>query len=393
METKAYFASSVPAALEVARKELGENALLVSSRPAPVEARQFGRLEVTFAWNPHEASARAAAAGHEALLRDNDVRSRGPASATRSVRTPSNPNQPSSDMDEIRQQLASLRVALSRGAGAADPAPEESSWVTERLVAAGLSQETAEDIAESSAQRSGSRESAVLSELVSRIAVAPFVDMKDGESRTLSFIGQPGRGKTSSMVKIAVTMGLARRVPVRIYGAGAQCVGAQEQLTRFGSILGVPCQVFESLASLNLALNGENWRGLSLIDTPGLSPADRNEMAEFRSFFAARPEIEKHLVLRADTNLADIASMISRFEGLEPSRLLFTGMDETLRMTSVTETLIRSGIPGTFFGTGQRIPEDIEEISPERLAQALWLQSAKQANSEALKARSARAAA
>jgi flagellar biosynthesis protein FlhF len=116
-------------------------------------------------------------------------------------------------------------------------------------------------------------------------------------------------------------------------------------------------------------------------------------MAEFRSFFAARPEIEKHLVLRADTNLADIASMIGRFEGLEPSRLLFTGMDETPRMTSVAETLMRSGIPGTFCGTGQRIPEDIEEISPERLAQALWLQSAKQVNSEASQARSARAAA
>ena len=388
METKAYFASSVPAALEVARRELGENALLVSSRPAPAEARQFGRLEVTFAWDPHDVRARAAAAGQEALLRDNDVRSRGPASATRSARS-----QPSSDMDEIRQQLASLRVALSRGPGAAEPALEEGSWVTERLLASGLSQETAEDIAEGSAHRPGNRESAVLSELVSRIAVAPFVDMKDGESRTLAFIGQPGRGKTSSLVKIAVTMGLARRVPVRIYGAGAQCVGAQEQLARFGAILGVPCQVFESLASLNLALNGENWRGLALIDTPGLSPADRNEMAEFRSFFAARPEIEKHLVLRADTNLADIASMIGRFEGLEPSRLLFTGMDETPRMTSVAETLMRSGIPGTFCGTGQRIPEDIEEISAERLAQALWLQSARQINSEASQARSARAAA
>ena len=35
MQTKTYFASSVPAALEVARQELGEDAMLVSSRPAP----------------------------------------------------------------------------------------------------------------------------------------------------------------------------------------------------------------------------------------------------------------------------------------------------------------------------------------------------------------------
>jgi flagellar biosynthesis protein FlhF len=380
METKAYFASSVPAALEVARRELGENALLVSSRPTPAEARQFGRLEVTFAWDPNEVKSRAAAAGHE-------TSPRGPASATRSART-----QPASDMDEIRQQLASLRVALGRGQAVPEPA-EEDSWVKERLVASGLSHETAAEIAEGSEHRPGNRDSAVLSELVSRIAVAPFVGMRDGESRTLAFVGQPGRGKTISLVKIAVTMGLARRVPVRIYCAGAHCVGAPEQLARFGAILGVPCQAFESLASLNLALNGENWKGLALIDTPGLSPADRNEMAEFRSLFAARPEIEKHLVLRADTNLADIASVITRFADLEPSRLLFTGLDETLRMTSVVEALVRSGIPGTFCGTGQRIPEDLEEISGERLAQSLWLESAQNVISDASQTRSARAAA
>jgi flagellar biosynthesis protein FlhF len=130
-----------------------------------------------------------------------------------------------------------------------------------------------------------------------------------------------------------------------------------------------------------------------LIDTPGLSPSDRNEMAEFRTFFAGRREIEKHLVLRADTHSADIVSVITRFAGLEPSRLLFTGMDETLRMTSVVEALVRAGIPGTFCSTGQRIPEDLEEISAERLAQALWLESGKQVNSEASQARFVRAAA
>ncbi len=388
METKAYFASSVPAALEVARQELGENALLVSSRPAPPEVRQFGKLEVTFAWNPNDIKTRAAAAGHETPLLDSELKSRGPAIAPRSART-----QPGSDMDEIRQQLASLRVALGRNQGADEPVAGEDSWVRERLAASGLSAETVSEIVDGAADRSGNREAAVLNELAGRIAVAPFPEMKDGEPRTLAFIGQPGHGKTSSLVKIAVNLGLARRVPVRIYCAGAHCLGAQEQLARFASVLGVPFHAFESLASLNLALNGEGWKGLSLIDTPGLSPADRNEMAEFRTFFAGRREIEKHLVLRADTHSADIASVIARFAGLEPSRLMFTGMDETSRMTSVVEALVRAGIPGTFCGTGQRIPEDLEEISAERLAQALWLESGKQVNSEASQARFARAAA
>src|SRR5579863_5912561 len=172
MQTKAYFASSVPAALEVARHELGENALLVSSRPAPPQARQFGRLEVTFAWDASE----------------------GPLAG----RPPN---------------------------------------------------------------RSGNPDIAAVDELASRIPVAPFVEMKAGEHRTLAFVGPPGRGKTTSLVKIAVNMGLARSVPVRIYCAGAHSIGAQEQLARFAAILGTPYQACESLTSLSLALKGEAWKG------------------------------------------------------------------------------------------------------------------------------------
>jgi flagellar biosynthesis protein FlhF len=326
METKAYFASSVPAALEVARQELGENALLVSSRPSPPRARQFGRLEVTFAWDPSERPLSSAAA----------------------------------ETNDIRRQLSALRVAA------------EHSLTAERLQAAGFSPEVAVDIAAGAARRSGNPDTAVADELTSRIPTAPFVEVQPRESRTLAFIGPPGRGKTISLIKIAVNMGLARRVPVRIYGAGAHSIGAQEQVARLAAILGTPFQAFESPADLNLVLNGEGWKGLTLIDTPGISPADRDELGELKDFFAARPEIEKHLVLRADATSADILHMVSHFSGLLPSRLLFTGMDEAIGAVSVVEALIRGGIPATFFGTGQQIPQDLEEVSAGTLARAVW---------------------
>ena len=359
METKAYFASSLPAALEVARQELGENALLVSSRPALPETRQFGRLEVTFAFDPVEPKPRLEVARPEI--------SASPVSAKRASAL-----HPQSDMAEIRQQLAALRTALGRGGQTIAPIEPEDGVIAAKLVAAGLSQSTASDLALAALRRPGDRDTAVLNELASRIKVAPFVEMKAGESRTVAFIGPSGRGKTSSLVKIATKLGLARHVPVRIFCAGAHCIGASEQLARFASILGTPFQAFESLASLNLALNGEGWKGLTLIDTPGISPADRTELAELKSFFSVRPEIEKHLVLRADANSADTANVLSRFSGLSPSRLLITGMDETLRVASVVEALVRGDVPATFCGTGQRIPEDLEEMSVDRLARAVW---------------------
>ena len=135
---------------------------------------------------------------------------------------------------------------------------------------------------------------------------------------------------------------------------------------------GTPWQACESSASLNLALNGDGWKGLTLIDTPGISPADGNELDELGSFFADHTDIEKHLVLRADATSADMLHMVSRFSGLAPTRLLFTGMDEALSAVPMIETLMRSGIPAAYVGTGQRIPEDLEEINAELLARSAW---------------------
>jgi flagellar biosynthesis GTPase FlhF len=281
MHTKAYFASSVPAALDFARQELGENALLVSSRPSPPQARQFGRFEVTFAWDPAEAPP---------------------------IKT--------------------------------NPRAEHLSGVDE---------------------------------LASRIPIAPFVEMKPGEARTLAFVGPPGRGKTISLFKIAVNKGLARRVPVRIFCAGVHAIGAEEQEARLAAILGAPLQACESMASLHLDLNGEGFQGLTLIDTPGISPADGTELGELTAFFAAHSGIEKHLVLRADAGSADMLHMVSRFSCLGPTRLLFTGMDEALGAASVVEALIRGGIPATFAGTGQQIPQDLEEMNAGRLARSVWI--------------------
>ena len=162
-------------------------------------------------------------------------------------------------------------------------------------------------------------------------------------------------------------------------------------MARFAAILGTPWQAYESLASLNLALNGGGWKGLALIDTPGISPADRNELRELGQFFAARPDIEKHLVLRADATSADMLNVIARFSSLAPTRLLFTGLDEACSAAPMIETLIRSGIPAAFAGTGQQIPEDLEEVNPERLARSGWANSA--ASSAIKQARFALAAA
>jgi len=306
MQTKIYFASSVPAAFDVARQELGADALFVRSVSTPNHLRHLGRFEVTFGLDS----------------------------------APAPP--PHGDGSQNNRSPASIAA---------------------KLVEAGFSRGTAAEIASDAACASGDPDAAVLDELTRRIPVA------EG-GRTMAFIGPPGRGKTTSLVKIAIALGASRRTSVRICCVGKHSVGA--------GIPGARWQVYGSFADLRLALqHSDAGSQFTLIDTPGISPADRAKYLELVEFFAARPEIEKHLVLRAEATSADMLGMIARFSGLNPSRLLFTGLDEASSIAPMLETLIRSRIPAAFTGTGQNIPADLEEVDAGRLARSAWPSGAK----------------
>src|SRR3954470_2741055 len=56
MQLKSYFSGTVEAAMELARKELGEDALLVNARPATPETRSLGAFEVVFGVLPRNSA-------------------------------------------------------------------------------------------------------------------------------------------------------------------------------------------------------------------------------------------------------------------------------------------------------------------------------------------------
>ena len=108
-------------------------------------------------------------------------------------------------------------------------------------------------------------------------------------------------------------------------------------------------------------------KDLVLIDTPGLASADLDEAAGLARFFAAREDIDTHLVLTASMKSTDLTRVIDAYERFRPRRLLFTRLDETGSFGPILNEAVRTGKPLSFFATGQRIPEDLEAASQDKL--------------------------
>src|ERR1035438_5182796 len=103
------------------------------------------------------------------------------------------------------------------------------------------------------------------------------------------------------------------------------------------------------------------------IDTPGLAYGDLEYSESLAHFLTTRGDIDTHLVLPASMKATDLSRMVDAFEILHPGHLLFTKLDEPGSYGPIFGEAARTGKPLSFFTTGQRIPEDLEAASPERV--------------------------
>jgi len=373
LHMKTYFSSTVEAAVELARRELGSDAMLVNSRPAPEDARHLGRYEVIFATGAPSPEPRAQPRVVEPFLPQRPA-----------VRKPTAPATASGSdthlqLEDIRLQLTTIRQSIW-SSRESETTPSDASLLRRSLEANGVDSSLARElihavVRQSPASRDEFRD-ALTAEMERRIDADPGLQSgssKEVSSRSIvALVGPPGRGKSTTLVKLAIAQGLARRSSVRILSMDNFRVGASEQMRCYGAILGVSFQACESIAELDHQV-GNTWGAdlqrpnLTLIDTSGYGPADLDDAAELAAYFSARPEINVHLVLRADGKSADGIDAVRRYSHFGVSRLVFTGMDEAATFGSVFSTAVQTTVPVSFLGTGQRIPEDLEAATKPKI--------------------------
>jgi flagellar biosynthesis protein FlhF len=343
--------------MELAKREMGPDALWLDSRPSPPEARHLGPLEVVFG---------EAADGEKAVR-------------------PSDASLPA-EMDTLRQQMDEIRTLLVRTTrtapygGAARPRP-----VQQVLIDAGLTEALADELDEAVYLRiRGWAEADVLRPRrvpdvdpdtvlrATREEMNARIEVRPGIGKVTALVGPPGAGKTTTLVKIAIREGLMKSRPVKLISADAQRIAASEQLRIYAAILGVPFQSAESNSALAQAINSANANSLLLIDTPGLSPALLEGPGEdLAAFFRQRQDVDVQLVLTASMRQSDLEKTASRFAGFNPAASIFTRLDETDSLATLFCEAARSRTPVSYLCDGQIVPENLEPATKERITDSL----------------------
>ena len=192
-----------------------------------------------------------------------------------------------------------------------------------------------------------------------------------GEQKIALFVGPSGVGKTSSIAKLATHYGIVEQRSVALITMDTYRPAAVEHLRLYAEVLGIELTVAASCEEARAAIARAREAELILIDTAGFNPYEPVAAQRWRGLVNGTLPMEVHLVLAAGTRVPDIVVSTSQCVDMPSLRLLFTKLDETTGYGGIFEATHRTGIPLSYWGTGQRVPDDLVQAQVNRLGDLL----------------------
>ena len=194
-----------------------------------------------------------------------------------------------------------------------------------------------------------------------------------GEGALHCLVGPTGVGKTTTLAKIAARAKLTEGKRVALVSLDRFRVGGSQQLAIYGKILECPFAEVADGPGLKEFCERQWDADLVLVDTAGLGLSHGTVGGELLADLRGLGlPLRFHLVLSSSMKQRDVDETVRGFAYLRPESLIFTKLDESWSFGEILNSSHRSRIPLSFFTTGQRVPEDLELASKERVVERLF---------------------
>lgn len=371
MRVRKFYANSMPEAMAQIRAELGTDAVILHS-----EKKRSGgflglfkrpRLEVT--------------AAVDTDLRDFPVPSRAVNDDIKKMQTELSGLKMTLSKVTETQQIEARAREIHHSSGGYNGLPRITSldaWYQRLLdqdVGADLARLIIQTVADELSRWALDNEEVLNEHLhwhIGRQLVPPVpLNFVAGQPKTYFVVGPTGVGKTTTLAKLAANFKRAHSANVLMITADTYRVAAIPQFKAFGEILGIPVEVAYTPSQLAELVQASRHYDLILVDTPGRSHRATAEVNELGDFLAAVPNKTVHLTMAAGTQYKDMKHIVNAFGTMPLDGFILTKTDETVSMGAAYTLACETRVPLSYLTTGQRVPEDIEVASAEKVVDLL----------------------
>ncbi len=192
--------------------------------------------------------------------------------------------------------------------------------------------------------------------LIRNLATIPSADDVITHGGLLALVGPTGAGKTTTLAKLAAR-------GVRRYGADnialvcgdAYRIGAATQLGIYAELLDVTLHVVKDASEYATTLRVLADKKLVLIDTAGFNPHDAR-VTQMHALDALG--VRRILVLAANVQSGAIEQVMTAYRQGAIACIL-SKWDESPQPGAALDSLIRHRLPLAYIASGQRVPEDL----------------------------------
>lgn len=385
MQIKRYEAKSTQEALEKIKKELGPDAIILSSKQ--LAGGRGPRVEVVAAKDPGETV-------QPRMSRSNPYGTTTPPSVAPGG-TEAKPEWEGlrEDIDELKGLLRELKKrdeifdefgevkdrlnVLFDLLGLKDKGEKNHlAQVYSRLVAQGVSKKSACVLLEmlnrgAMADRIGAPEEGLVmvEELIrSRLRRKQAANV---EGRIKVFVGPTGVGKTTTIAKLAAHYALGGKRRVGLATTDTYRIAAPEQLRTYARIMDIPMQIAADENGLHKVIEGYGDRDIILIDTPGTGLNDGSHLDRMKSLFNHREGVEMSLLLSMASSQENLFDTLARYEDLRVDQVILTKIDECRRFGFLFDLMEKAQKPVPYVTMGQNVPKDIQAVNSGDLAKLI----------------------
>ncbi len=193
------------------------------------------------------------------------------------------------------------------------------------------------------------------------------------QGRVSLFVGGAGSGKTSTLVKMASHLVVREKKRVAIISTDSFKVGAADQLKIYCQILNVPFAIVRNRIEWEWVLQQLSGVDHVLVDFPGLQLKDLEEIHLLKSLLPPESvNASCHFVVPATAKDGDAFELARRYRVAGYQDLIFTNLDQSVQHGVIYNVQKKTGKPLHSFGTGNRIPEDFELATKERVLDLIF---------------------
>lgn len=188
-----------------------------------------------------------------------------------------------------------------------------------------------------------------------------FTPLTPGPSTNIALVGPPGAGKTVAAAKFALEAAL-KQVNLAIATTDIERPGGDRRLQELARIIENP----------PVRLSPERrfaHRGARLIDTEGVNPFDRYEMARLTETIRIN-DAEPVLVLPAGGDPFEYEDMAAAFAGIGARRMIATRLDTARRLGGLMAAA-GTGLAFSMAGASPVIADGLHELNPAVLARLI----------------------